>query len=1066
MPLSSPLWISFFGRPALISPDGGETPLTFRYRKSLALLAWLSAHLDHPQRRHTLADLLWPELDQSSASANLRVALNDLVARWSALGLADTLQVDREWLVLRPNGRIVTDEVMVCDPAIAERFGSLFARRTAQPWFEIGKLEALEDFGDWLRGRRAWLESHLQAFSTAGQGHAGGEVRAASVLSVGSTVHWRRLAILRVMLENDEHADERVALTARRAWIARLDETLRPYGGQLANEDAEGASFVFGHAAADGSFCRQALVAAQACLSIAPKARLGLCAGHVFTDVAGRFFQGRRLADAGRLALCAEAGSLACDDSMMEIIAPLNPRSKQCAFRGRAGEITVHHLDAKALGQALLLPMTGTLPMFGRDEDLARVLEALERGVKVIVCGRPGIGKTRLAQAVAERMRACGVFWLVCRAEMRYEAWAPLLELLARTPLDALPVRAAEALRDVIASRHVAMSARGAVLRGLDALFGQALVVVDDAQWLDEATWGLLDELTRTSRARWLLARRPEEGGWLPTHAIIHELAPLDDAAALALVDHLAGGTLARQRVRGAVANGRGIPLFLIAGAQADNASLADAVAGLCNLPGQLNAALDAAALLGQRFRHEDLAALVGAQACDAALEAALQRGVVLSYRSGEWSFFHPLLRETCLIRLDLDDTRRLAARAARRFLDRGENARAAELFEKAEDLPQARAAWLAAAQAALAEEDAVAACTLFGELARLGYPQGREGDWARLGHTRALIMRYGYGIREIAALCEPVAAAHRDAADAEGRELYFAANALMYLWRCGESPASGLDLALHLVTRADSESRRFAATWARANTRFFLGDFAQARPDLEALLASRLDARNRVRYFPSDAQPFYTLQNAWLCWFMGISGWRETIVSYLAQTQDGSSRQNECIARVFAAATYLCAGEHEVFARHAEQALEIAQAEAFAMWEASATMLVQIVQARAGRAPDPAVCDALEAAKLAAYPAGINTARWLIAEAWVAARRWDQALSLLERTLAVARQTEHQYCLPDLHRLHAAALAGAGRVEEATRAMREAVRIAQERGYAGWLARWQDCRAITDHRA
>jgi hypothetical protein len=1054
---NDPLWLTFFGRPAFVWSTGDETPFSSRYRKGIGLLAWLAGQADRPVRRRAAADLFWPELDEAAARANLRVVLSDLVRQFAAVELADALEVDREWIVLRAGDRLVTDDMLAHDAA-SSPFAPAFARRSVLPWCEVEGLDESGDFGDWLAARRAWFAARLGAADDAGSGIGQAAVGGGPDAAVAATgAHWQRLAVLRVALDEEEADDERTALAQWKARFARLSEALRLFGARPVSGDMEGASFVLG-LDARGGLRRQALRAALACLDALPAARVGLCVGHLFVQGEGTAFQGRRLGLAARLALCAEPGEIAADAGFADLVAGCAPRAEIRRFRGRLAETPVLILDPRELRRALRAPAVPETPFLGREADLARLQALLSPGTKVALVGPPGVGKTRLAQEFARPWRDARVFWLFCRAEIAREPWAALVEMLAREDLHVLSAHEAEAVRRAIGHRHVGFAQRGALIAALARLFAAALVVVDDAQWLDDAGAGLLDEVARKTSACWLLTRRPQEGGWQPPDATDHVLPPLDDRTAEELLIALSGGDLAAQSLRNARVRGRGLPLFLIAEARARCAHIDDVVTGLCNLPAGQGDALAIAALLGQQFLREDLVALAGEQAAQVALAAAMAEGIAFAYHRDQWGFAHPLLRETCLARLDPADRVTLAQSAARRFLARGETARAAEFFEQAQDAPGARQAWLAAAQAALAEEDASAACALFGRLAQLGYPPGEVGDWARIHHARALIVRDGYGIDAIPTLCRPVADAYRDATDDQGRELRFSAEALIYLWSGGEAGTAGLAHAKRLMELADTPQRQYAAFWARAKAHFFHGDFAQARQDYETVLASALTLPERMRYLPTDPLAFVSASYAWVLWSLADGHWRERIDRHVAETENASSPQNACVAHWFAAAVHLCAGERAGLALHASKAFEIAQTEAFGFWEAYALLLVQIVRALDGAAPEATTCEALEAAAQRAYPAGINTVRWLLAEAWVAARRWDEACALTTRALAVARASEHQYCLPDLHRLHAAALAGLGCKVEAAEAMCTACQLAKEKGYAGWLARWEGC--------
>lgn len=1053
--MENPLfWLTFLGPPTLVGSEGREIPLVLRYRKGLALLAWLAAQKGRPQSRRAATELLWPESDESSGRANLRVVVSDLVKRLAVLGFADHFEVRQEWLTFHSRDRLVTDEQVLGDAALRSLFAPAVQQRAGSPWCVLEGLDAEGDFGTWVRAHRLWLGKRSSSPSARVETALTGV--ADTVADQNPSLQWHRLAILRVALI-DERRDERSTHFEQRQQFTMLADALRIYGATLAAVDAEGVSFVFGLHARSGGFFHLALRAALASLELMPAASLGLTAGHLLVSPHEPCLQGRRLLDAAHLARLAQAGEIAVDTGFAELPVVLASRQEVLRLRPAAEAAPVWFYTPKILRGVLAAPLFPATPFCGRQADLDRLSVQLQGPVPVVVVvvGPPGIGKSRLALELSRRSAMPRAVWLFCRAETAQAPWACLIEFLARQDMSAFSDREARAVADLLTRRHVGIEQRGGVLAALARLFAGGLTIVDDAQWMDPATARLLDELVRSLPHRWLLIRRPVEVGWLPFGASRYELTPLDDDAGRSLLASLGQNALAAVEVRTILARARGRPLFLIAEASRTGAPLADALAGWCNLPGVNSDTLGAAALLGQQFCRADLAALTGERATETMLTAAAKEGLIFAYHRDWWGFVHPLLREECRARLERAVEVRFAAQAAERFLLRGETARAAELLELAGAVDQAATAWLTAAQAALRAEDASAACALFEHLARLGYPAGEVGDWARLHHAKALIIRDGYGITQIETLCREVAERHAHATDDARQELGFAAHALLYLWSGGDSVTRGLEQAKRLIALAQTDEQRFAGLWAYANTNFFLGDFASAKEGFELLLHSRLDHAGRTRYFPSDPFAFLATNHAWVLWFFGVAGWREEIEAHVVQTQREPTRQAECIARVFAAAVYLADRDWTAMAVHAQRALEIAQSEAFSFWEAYATMMVLIVRAHQGVPPEAATCAMIEAAVTRGYPAGVNTARWLLAEAWVAARCWSEARALTERTLASALGSEHLYCLPDIYRLHACALSGLGETVAANEVMQQARQLAQSRGLHGWLAHW-----------
>jgi len=213
-------------------------------------------------------------------------------------------------------------------------------------------------------------------------------------------------------------------------------------------------------------------------------------------------------------------------------------------------------------------------PLAGREAEravLSAALAAAAAGTAqppLLVLGDPGLGKTRLmAELVSEAARRGGRV-LVGRAfeaeaARPYGAW---IDALRSTALGAAGARGREALApllpelggspDAIRERAQVFDAVAALLRDLGGE-GLTVVVLDDVQWLDEASAALLHYVVRTGldpRVVLAAAARPAE---LAENVAAHralrtlardgglrelELAPLDAAAIGALARSLAPG--------------------------------------------------------------------------------------------------------------------------------------------------------------------------------------------------------------------------------------------------------------------------------------------------------------------------------------------------------------------------------------------------------------------------------------------------------------------------------------------------------------------------------------------
>ena len=402
----------------------------------------------------------------------------------------------------------------------------------------------------------------------------------------------------------------------------------------------------------------------------------------------------------------------------------------------------------------------------GRDRELAvlrqRRGEALTgHGRLVVLTGPPGIGKTRLAEELADGARRDGqrVLWGRAVEEQGAPPLWPWRRILAAVggagERDRL---AGDGIWDSGRSEDLAAARYRAAAAAADALITAAgaadlLIVVEDLQWADHASLFLLRELAAgLSSSRLLVLATCREGAgdrWracladlarLPGLQVMR-LAPLGEAA----VDQImqaAGVSVRSDLVRFVHARSEGNPLYVttlarVLAEQPGHGYDADAVArvaGGCaeishlvsslsdGLGDGARALLAAASVLGTEF-GSGLAASVCGGAGDgiAELSAAGARGLVIRRpnRPDTWRFTHALVRDGIYASLGDDQRITLHGRAAavleplaREAPDRGGEV-AAHLLRAAPDPAALRQAadWAtvaaAAATSALAFEDA-----------------------------------------------------------------------------------------------------------------------------------------------------------------------------------------------------------------------------------------------------------------------------------------------------------------------------------------------------------------------
>lgn len=156
--------------------------------------------------------------------------------------------------------------------------------------------------------------------------------------------------------------------------------------------------------------------------------------------------------------------------------------------------------------------------LVGRDEAVARALQALAEGRAVLVAGEPGVGKSRLLEALAEARPPA--LRTGARPGDSALPWSLLTRLLLAAPaLDALPDWARAELARLVPAWGAGAAWPLQPLRLLQAVAAwlaapplPPLVVVDDLQFADAESLDLLLSLAVGGGAvRWLLAVRAAE---------------------------------------------------------------------------------------------------------------------------------------------------------------------------------------------------------------------------------------------------------------------------------------------------------------------------------------------------------------------------------------------------------------------------------------------------------------------------------------------------------------------------------------------------------------------------
>lgn len=299
----------------------------------------------------------------------------------------------------------------------------------------------------------------------------------------------------------------------------------------------------------------------------------------------------------------------------------------------------------------------------GRTRDVQEALARIGEGGLLVLTGEPGIGKTRVLEAIGSAA-PCMVLRARCDELGQVLPLEPILRavseaLSGRTPQDVARLLGDDAgLLAPVLGFEVARSGTSLPDGGMGQLLLHAalhrlierladgepvLLLVDDGHYADPASVALLAALgSGPGRITAVVAARSGQGpSW--SRSAVRELGPLDLSA---VTEWVGPGPAAALHARSG-----GHPLLLqeilAYGEQGVPPSLAEAYADAADAAGRAGATLRAASIVGPDLDLDVLAAVLHAHASDVLddLEEGVRRRLLIERTSG-FAFRHQLIRE------------------------------------------------------------------------------------------------------------------------------------------------------------------------------------------------------------------------------------------------------------------------------------------------------------------------------------------------------------------------------------------------------------------------------------
>lgn len=868
---------------------------------------------------------------------------------------------------------------------------------------------------------------------------------------------------------------------------ARFSDTVARFGGKVFATAGAGTFAVFGLAGVGERVALRALLSAQDLMAWGRPLglRAGICCGKVlFRAMAdGATLSGDVSDLAMRICLTAEPGQVLLSAQAAAQIgrAAAFVEAGEWNFRGLEGCHTLQRWIESDVSQAVerargsdTLAGAG-LPLLGRSDELLRLMDkwhqSLEHGVQIVVVSAPaGYGKTRLLQEFSRTVEATGAVCvqIVFRLETQYQPMAPFFA----------------AMDQKLVTSHDGPGSKSEVFALINQAIdrriseGPSLVLLDDVHWSDLASQEFLPLFVKGLQARKVLlviATRPGLVLDFAQPAEILELKPLSEAQARALARaHQPVDGLPQQQSDWIVATAGGVPLFLelLAKGRPHNQqnllSIRDILQSALDQLDDGKMVLRAGAVIGMRFSAAMLKILLGSVDLQGALLRAQSLQLINAEADESYQFHHALIHDAVIESMPLGQRKNMHRLWAAHLQSQPDSPpeEVAYHWEAAHNWIDAAIGWHQAGDADLHSEFAADAVASFKRAIHL---LEKVDEALRPVHAhRELQLRLGYALHMAEGFGSPAAwhlfkdvARHmdtQDMLDPRNQDLLFAALSGCYMGASSQGEIKGLMIAQRLRDLARTPAQHLMASLALGNTLFWRGEFAQATDWLKKgiALSLSLPATARMQYCVDDPAVICRAFLSWSLWFQGEDAQAtEMALETLAWANNGKRSHAQCFAFTLLSGLYWCQGKTQELGALAMQTHLLAKQYGFPLWESASGLFLLCAQAHSGAMADTAQLFAAARQMQTAYQAGITTSRWIAADALVTLGEWEQALALLEVSIAEADSHEDQYCVADLLWLRAKCQVATGQRAESSLSVLQARAVAQRLGAQGLLDRY-----------